>query len=88
MSRRDSEIDFLTDDGASQAILSSGEEDEREAPEVEDSGMTSQLVMPSITMPIRRPFTDKGKNLGRLKVLVAGDSGKLLCLANSSMVLI
>jgi len=82
MSRRDSEIDFLTDDGASQAILSSGEEDER------DSGMTSQLVMPSITMPIRRPFTDKGKNLGRLKVLVAGDSGKLLCLANSSMVLI
>lgn len=78
MSRRDSETDFLTDDGASQAIMSSGEEEEKDMPDVEESGMTSQLVMPSITMPSRRPFTDKGKNLGRLKVLVAGDSGKFI----------
>ncbi|KAK6601368.1 heat shock protein [Botrytis cinerea] len=26
-------------------------------------------------MPSRRPFTEKGKNMGRLKVLIAGDSG-------------
>ncbi|KAI1094726.1 hypothetical protein F5B19DRAFT_444517 [Rostrohypoxylon terebratum] len=40
-----------------------------------DSGSAPQLVMPSIKMPSRRPFTETGKSLGRLKVLVAGDSG-------------
>lgn len=34
-----------------------------------------QLIMPEITIPSRRPFTTKGKNIGRLKVLIAGDSG-------------
>lgn len=41
-----------------------------------DSGSAPQLVMPSIKMPSRRPFTEEGKNMGRLKVLLAGDSGK------------
>jgi hypothetical protein len=73
-SRRNSEADF-TDDMASQAIQSSGDE-ERDVPSsVMDSSCTSQLVMPSITMPSRRPFTERGKNLGKLKVLIAGDSG-------------
>lgn len=36
-----------------------------------------QLIMPEITIPSRRPFTTKGKNIGRLKVLIAGDSGML-----------
>jgi hypothetical protein len=40
-----------------------------------DSGSAPQLVMPSIKMPSRRPFTDEGKRMGRLKVLIAGDSG-------------
>ena len=40
-----------------------------------DSGSAPQLIMPSIKMPSRRPFTDEGKRMGRLKVLVAGDSG-------------
>ncbi|CCC11520.1 hypothetical protein SMACR_02178 [Sordaria macrospora] len=40
-----------------------------------DSGSAPQLIMPSIKMPSRRPFTDQGKSMGRLKVLVAGDSG-------------
>ncbi|KAK3357153.1 Septin-domain-containing protein [Lasiosphaeria hispida] len=40
-----------------------------------DSGSAPQLIMPSIKMPSRRPFTDAGKAMGRLKVLVAGDSG-------------
>ncbi|KAI1504272.1 hypothetical protein F5X99DRAFT_373076 [Biscogniauxia marginata] len=39
------------------------------------SGAAPQLVMPSIKMPSRRPFTESGKNMGRLKVLLAGDSG-------------
>ncbi|KAG0138748.1 Septin-domain-containing protein [Tuber indicum] len=34
-----------------------------------------QLIMPEITIPSRRPFTDKGKRIGKLKVLIAGDSG-------------
>lgn len=36
-----------------------------------------QLIMPEITIPSRRPFTTGGKNIGRLKVLIAGDSGML-----------
>jgi septin family protein len=40
-----------------------------------DSGSAPQLIMPSIKMPSRRPFTEDGKRMGRLKVLIAGDSG-------------
>ncbi|KAH8200241.1 hypothetical protein TruAng_005577 [Truncatella angustata] len=40
-----------------------------------DSGSAPQLVMPSIKMPSRRPFTELGKSLGRLKLLIAGKSG-------------
>lgn len=38
-----------------------------------------QLIMPSIKMPSRRPFTDKGKTMGRFKVLVAGSKGIWFC---------
>ena len=48
-----------------------------------DSGSAPQLVMPSIKMPSRRPFTEVGKSMGRLKVLVAGDTGKLSEFASS-----
>ncbi len=40
-----------------------------------DSGSAPQLIMPSIKMPSRRPFTPEGKSMGRLKVLLAGPSG-------------
>jgi hypothetical protein len=67
------------DEAASQVIMSSGEEEEEEG---EEGGIQSgesssfpQLVMPSIQMPTRRPFTDRGKAMGKLKVLVAGESG-------------
>ena len=63
-------------DGASQALASS--EDEAEVPpELGDSA--PQLIMPSIRIPSRRPFTDRGKQIGRLKILIAGDSGKKKC---------
>ncbi|KAK3990577.1 hypothetical protein QBC44DRAFT_380472 [Cladorrhinum sp. PSN332] len=42
---------------------------------MQDSSSAPQLVMPSIKMPSRRPFTSEGKAMGRLKMLVAGDSG-------------
>jgi len=60
------------DEGGSQAIASS--EDEAEvSPEGGDSA--PQLIMPSIKMPSRRPFTTHGKDIGRLKILIAGDTG-------------
>ncbi|KAF5528046.1 Poly(A) polymerase pla1 [Colletotrichum aenigma] len=34
-----------------------------------------QFIMPTISVPSRRPFTEVGKSLGRLKLLVAGKSG-------------
>ncbi|KAK7966984.1 uncharacterized protein PG986_001261 [Apiospora aurea] len=61
----------------SEIAVSSDEDDEplrREISSIMDSGSAPQLVMPSIQMPSRRPFTDVGKSIGRLKVLVAGDS--------------
>ena len=77
-SRRHSEDGLYSDDdNASQAIMSSGDEERETALELMDSGSAPQLVMPSIKMPSRRPFTEKGKALGRFKVLVAGDSGML-----------
>ncbi|KAB5570115.1 Septin-domain-containing protein [Coniochaeta sp. 2T2.1] len=45
------------------------------AGDMTDSGSAPQLIMPSIKMPSRRPFTETGKAMGRLKVLIAGDSG-------------
>ena len=60
-------------EGGSQAIASS-EEDEAEGPS-ELRGSSPQLIMPSIKMPSRRPFTVQGKEMGRLKVLIAGDTG-------------
>lgn len=77
-SRRNSDAGSLMDDNNSQAVLSSGEEDREMGSELVDSGSAPQLVMPSIKMPSRRPFTEKGKNMGRLKVLIAGDSGMFL----------
>ena len=62
------------EDGESQAIMSSGDEDGE--PPSASHGIPPQLIMPSITMPSRRPFTERGKNMGRLKVLLAGASGK------------
>ena len=63
-------------DGVSQALTSSDEE--AEIPPVPAvMADAPQLIMPSIQMPSRRPFTERGRNLGGLKILLAGDSGKL-----------
>lgn len=74
-SRRTSDAGSYSDELASQAIVSSGDEEQDVASDLVDSGSAPQLVMPTMKMPGRRPFTEKGKNLGRLKVLIAGDSG-------------
>ena len=61
------------DESGSQAIASSEDEDVESRSKVADTA--SNLIMPSIKMPSRRPFTDRGKAMGRLKILIAGDSG-------------
>ncbi|KAJ5145684.1 uncharacterized protein N7515_000248, partial [Penicillium bovifimosum] len=65
----------ITDEINSQAVAS-GDEEERvhESPRVAPGG-ASQLIMPSIKMPSRRPFTERGKAMGRFKILLAGSSG-------------
>ncbi|KAL9124750.1 MAG: hypothetical protein Q9217_005952 [Psora testacea] len=62
------------DEAGNQAIFSSSEDDAGSSSNIQDSA--PQLIMPSIKMPSRRPFTDRGKGMGRLKVLIAGESGK------------
>jgi septin family protein len=59
----------------SQAIQSSnGDEDDRVSDLDLSQEREPQLVMPSISMPARRPFTARGRNMGRLKVMVVGPS--------------
>jgi hypothetical protein len=73
-----SDDDSAMEESGSQAITSSGEEEGAE-PTAQQSSMGSfpqpQLVMPSIQMPSRRPFTTKGKAMGKLRVMVAGETG-------------
>jgi len=60
----------------SQAIQSSNGDDDDKVSELDLSqDREPQLVMPSISMPARRPFTARGRTLGRLKVMVVGPSG-------------
>lgn len=67
-------------DGASRLSdsLDSEEEtqDETQQALMSSDSLEHQLIMPSLTMPDRRPFTPRGKEMGTLKVLVAGRKGK------------
>lgn len=67
----------ITDDLSSQAVAS--EEEDNECLDAPHSGpdSTAQLIMPSIKMPSRRPFTEQGKAMGWFKVLLAGAPGEL-----------
>jgi hypothetical protein len=44
--------------------------------EVNQNTTIPQLIMPSLTVPRRRPFSEVGKSLGKLKIMVAGQTGK------------
>ncbi|KAF2399395.1 hypothetical protein EJ06DRAFT_562648 [Trichodelitschia bisporula] len=61
-------------DAASQAIESSDEEDVA-PPHFGLRGNAPELVMPSLAMPTRRPFTERGRLMGRVKVCVLTDAG-------------
>lgn len=64
----------ISDD--SELELESHGEEETGA-EVGDSVTSSfpQLVMPKVNMPRRKAFTEAGRTMGRLKIMVVGDSG-------------
>ncbi|KAK6430516.1 hypothetical protein LTR95_013327 [Oleoguttula sp. CCFEE 5521] len=59
----------------SQAVQSSNEDEDELAVLPVSSEADPQLVMPSLTLPSRRPFTDRGRHMSRLKVMVVGPSG-------------
>lgn len=70
-----SDEDSISDDAVSQAVASSEDDEDNQPAEVQDS--QPELIMPSIKMPSRRPFTARGKRLGRFKILVAGQKGNI-----------
>ncbi|KAJ5939875.1 hypothetical protein N7516_000043 [Penicillium verrucosum] len=65
----------ITDEINSQAIGSEDEDGMLHGSPFLAPGGASQLIMPSIKMPSRRPFTERGKAMGRFKVLLAGAPG-------------
>lgn len=72
-SLRKSDDESISDETGSQAIASSGEDEVEAQSALMDSA--PQLIMPSIKMPSRRPFTQRGKGIGRFKILIAGNHG-------------
>ena len=66
----------ITDDLSSQAVASGEEDSDPGEALTSNPDTVSQLIMPSIRMPTRRPFTERGKAMGRLKVVVAGSTGE------------
>lgn len=70
-----SEEDTGHDDNSSQAVES---EEEDNAGAIMNSMQDSapQLIMPSINIPSRRPFTERGKQMSKFKIMVVGSKGK------------
>lgn len=74
--RLSDEEQSVASDSGSQAIHSSSSDENESFPVLPSKNEAMpQLVMPSISMPARRPFTENGQRLGRLKVMVVGPRG-------------
>ncbi len=74
-SLRPSEAGSTAEETGSQAVLSSGDEELEPEPSSQLTEGAPQLIMPSIKIPSRRPFTESGKRIGNFKILVAGGKG-------------
>ena len=74
-SLRPLESEYASRSTGNQAILSSGDEGAELEPSLQLAEETPQLIMPSIKIPSRRPFTERGKRIGNFKILVAGSKG-------------
>jgi hypothetical protein len=77
-SLRPSEAGSTAEENGSQAILSSGDEEPEPELSFQLAESAPQLIMPSIKMPSRRPFTERGKRMGNFKILIAGSRGLYL----------
>lgn len=67
--------DAATDDNNSQAVESDEEDETAGSPVHSMRDSAPQLIMPSISIPSRRPFTERGKQISKLKIMVAGSKG-------------
>ncbi len=74
-SLRPSEAGSTAEDSGSQALQSSGDDEPEPEPFLQLGEAAPQLIMPSIKMPSRRPFTERGKHIGNFKILIAGNKG-------------
>jgi hypothetical protein len=63
----------ISDD--SELDLSSHHDEDTAAPSDSITSSFPQLVMPRVNMPRRKAFTEAGRTMGKLKVMVVGDSG-------------
>lgn len=73
---------YGNDGASSHAIESSDDEEQDDAqPRSTESldNSAPQLIMPSIRMPSRRPFTERGKQIDRFKIMVVGSKGRTSC---------
>ena len=77
-SLRPSDIGSIGDDSNGQAVMSSGDEEGQPGDPSKVQEVAPQLIMPSIKMPSRRPFTKRGKEMGNFKILIAGGKGTAL----------
>lgn len=72
----DEEASVISDNNSHAIQSSSGDDEDDRVSELDlEQEREPQLVMPSISMPARRPFTSRGRNMGRLKVMVVGPNG-------------
>lgn len=77
-SRRDSLVGSSSGARSSIAVTGVDEGCAGASEENAEASIVPQLIMPSMTLPRRRPFSETGKALGKLKVMVAGQSGTFL----------
>ena len=63
----------ISDD--SELDIASHNEEETGGPADSTSSSFPQLVMPRVNMPRRKAFTEIGRTMGKLKIMVVGDSG-------------
>jgi hypothetical protein len=59
-------------------LSSHHEEEAAVAPSDSITSSFPQLVMPKVNVPRRKAFTEAGRTMGKLKIMVVGDSGIFL----------
>ncbi|KAK2032784.1 hypothetical protein LX32DRAFT_611214 [Colletotrichum zoysiae] len=74
-SRRNSLVGSLSEYQESFVMSAFGASEHGQPQSAYSGEAAQQFIMPTINVPNRRPFTETGKSIGRLKILLAGRSG-------------